>query len=150
MKRFRFPLEKLLGWRRTEYERQEAALQALFRLRSQQEEQSRALADSAVSAFEDVVTSRDIAPAHLLALGRYRDFAVREQARLQEQIKATDTKIEDQRLKTVEALRGVEVLEQLEEKQRKAWKEQADKEEARLIEELTLARWVPTGAAHDH
>lgn len=118
-------------------------------MRSEQEQQCRTLTASAAAAFDNVVGSGAIMPTDLLALGRYRDFAVKEHARIQEQIKTTDTKIETQRLKTVEALRRVEVLEQLEEKQRKSWREQADKEEARLIEELTLARWVPTGVAHD-
>lgn len=141
MKPFRFPLERVLEWRKEQAERERAALRLLagerdavlahrHSLEAQRAEEERALLNDAVL---DV--------SRLAALETWRAWVRGETARLEIALREVEERISAQRQRVVEAERKVRLLERLRDKSFRNWRLALDKELENFAAEAYLMRW---------
>jgi len=142
VKKFRFPLEKLRAWR----ERQlEAEVVRLAQYQSEQE--SLRLKRLALMREEDLVsqTVRDLPSPSvegLQAADSFRQWCVKESARLTVEERAAAQRVSAQREVVLEARRGVEGLQNLKDRRQQQWKADVDHETEEMVAELVAARWA--------
>jgi len=141
VKPFRFPLERVLEWRKEQAERERAALRLLagerdavlahrHSLEAQRAEEERALLSDAVL---------DI--SRLAALETWRAWVRGETARLEIALREVEERISAQRQRVVEAERKVRLLERLRDKSFRNWRLALDKELENFAAEAYLTRW---------
>jgi hypothetical protein len=144
--RFRFPLEKILEWRRTQLELEEAkyrqaaeAVAAIDRARAEVE------AAAVKTEFEvrrwDAVAGRD-----LHALGDYRLHVHSQEQALAARRGECVKQATAQQTAMLEARRRCRLLERLRERRLAEWKVAQDRELDALASESYLARWRPPAA----
>jgi flagellar export protein FliJ len=142
MNAFRFSLERVLGFRRTElslaetrFERQAAAVASIDRTRA-------ALDAEAIRAEMTVRESPHVQGADLAALDSFRHHVRQRRAALAAARAEAQRDLEGLRAAMLEARRRVRLLERLKEKKREAWKQAADRELDELASESFLARFA--------
>ncbi len=141
MKKFRFPLDRLLNYRRSRLSEQQAALDRLLAGKTALEARRAALEREERLVMDALRRMPVLGAENLLAADGFRRFAALESARLLEEIRQFASRIEAQRAAVVEARREVEVLERLREKRLNAWRQEVDRETEQQIAELVIARW---------
>jgi flagellar export protein FliJ len=142
VKKYRFPLERVLGLRRMEADLARAQLEKqMGEVRKHEEmrrEIARQAAESAAAARVDGVTGMELAGAE-----NFRNYAARaDTAVAAEHGKAS---IEANRLRQalMEAERKVKALETLDERRLSAWRRELSSEIEQFASEAFLARWKP-------
>jgi flagellar export protein FliJ len=143
MKPFRFPLERVLEWRRGEFETEQAALRLLHAEREGTAARRRTLAESLERERRMLVSPGDVSGETLAALEAYRDWVRRETLRLEDRIRQLDRRIAEQRGRVIEAQRKVKLLERLREKALRQWTAEVNREIESFAAEAFLARWRP-------
>ena len=141
MQNFRFSLEKILSWRRTELQAEEARLAALFAERSRLDgarEQIRAARDSASSRLIEAGT---IDGADLASLSGFLRRMENELIALDRQRAQSGEAILKQRVRVVEFHRRVRLLEKLKDRRLGEWRLAWQRETDSLASEAFLARW---------
>jgi flagellar export protein FliJ len=141
MSAFRFPLQKVLEYRRKQlelaevrYKQQLAALSDLDRQRSEVEA-SRATAES------EVRQRAGIAGCDLAALGRFRLHVKSERARLEGQRVGVAKEVAARQEAMLQARRSAKLLERLRERRMEEWQAQRDRELDELASDSFLAQW---------
>jgi len=141
VKTFHFPLERVLGWRRTQLEVEEAkfkhesaALAELDRLRAELEA-SGIKAELQVREW-DPVTGRDLA-----ALGDFRLRVKAREAEIAVGRAAQVRKLSAQEGAMLEARRRCRLLERLKERRSGEWQAAANREVEELASESYIAQW---------
>ncbi len=141
MTTFRFPLEKVLRWRHTQLELEEAQFR---RQAAELANLDRALAEIEASALsaemelrgQEVVTGRDLA-----TLGGYR-LAVKELERqISRQREDCRKLVAERQAAMMEARRRFRLLEKLKERRLGEWEKERDREMEEIASESFLARW---------
>jgi hypothetical protein len=141
MRRFKFRLETVLGWRRLHLELEETKLQRLFEeLRQLDLAEDRLDAEKA-EADRAVLYSASVEAQDLAALDRHRLHVAREKERLRKERADCRRRITAQQQQVVKAERDVRLLEKLRERRLAEWQTAADREQEALASELFLARW---------
>jgi len=141
MRRFRFRLETVLGWRRLHLELEETKLQRLFEeLRQVDLAEDRLDAEKA-DADRAVLYSASVEAQDLAALDRHRLHVARVKERLRKERADCRRRITAQQRQVVEAERDVRLLEKLRERRLAEWQTAADHEQETLASELFLAGW---------
>ncbi len=142
MKKFRFPLERLLNYRRSRLAAEQARLDRLLaeltgieRARSSLEREERMVSESIRRL---PVLSSD----QLAAVAAFRRFAAAEAQRLAAEAAAAASRVAAQRESVLSARREVEVLEKLRERRMRDWRREMDQEMERQTAELVVARWA--------
>jgi flagellar export protein FliJ len=142
MNAFRFPLQKVLDWRRKQleleearYKQQLAGLAALDRLREE-------IAAAGTGAENDVRRRSYVPGPDLTALDRFRSHAKVEEARLVEQRVAAARKAAEQHEAMLAAQRRCRLLERLRERRLADWQAARDRELDEIAAESFLARWT--------
>jgi septal ring factor EnvC (AmiA/AmiB activator) len=142
MKKFAFPLDRALNWRRLQSERERAELEKL------------AGEGQAIAGREKRMRSERAEQEHGLAHGLYLDSAyVATLPRWQQQVKqslaeiaaeqrAADARVAAQREKFQETERAVRLLERLRERRLANWEMELAKEEETFAAEAYLARCI--------
>ena len=141
MKKFSFPLERVLAWRQTQCKLEEAKLdRANFELRAL-EQQLAQLVQDRDAARRDLVATDGRTGAEFQALEPYR--AASEAQGIRGARIAADLRlsIAAQMQVVTERRRDAKLLERLREQQFKAWSEAAAKEVEQQAEESYLSRW---------
>ena len=141
MKRFEFRLARVRELRRRQLEVEEAKLEVLRAERQQLEAESLRLENEATGTRNSLMVTGSVEAQELVAADHYlRSLAA---ARKRQAAKLADwqARTSKQQQAMVEARRRVRLLEKLEEKQLRLWKEEADREQDNLSSELYLARW---------
>jgi len=141
MSRFRFRLEKILAWERTQRDVEEARLKqcnaALAHANSElaQMRAGRLATELEVRGFEA------LAGNDLRALAAYGLLMEKREAQQIRDCQACAGRVEAQRKKWVEAERRCQLLEKLKERKRAEFEREQDREAENLASELFLAKW---------
>ncbi|HXJ40876.1 MAG TPA: hypothetical protein VNH18_16465 [Bryobacteraceae bacterium] len=141
MKAFRFPLERVLAWRRTQLALEEAALE---RLRSDLHAIEMAIADVArrdEGAADAMRRTRSVSGPEVADLAKFCDWARLEGQRLK--VRATDCKrqIERKTLSVTEARQKVRLVERLKAQRRDSWDVEFNRELEQLAGESAISGW---------
>ncbi|MEP7353496.1 MAG: flagellar FliJ family protein [Acidobacteriota bacterium] len=140
MKKFAFPLDRVLAWRRTQVRLEEAKLeQAHTQLRTLQQKIEN-LAQERDSARLQLFSSHGATGAEFQALEPYRAASEAEGARLTNSLEPARQAITTQVQVVVERRRDVKLLERLREKQVQVWTLAAAVELEQLAEDSYRAR----------
>ena len=143
MTRFHFPLEKILQWRRTQLEMEEAkyrqSLEAVAAI-----DRAHAEVEAAAVKAEVEVRRRDaVAGCDLHALGDYRLHVRSRQGALAARRVESSRAAAAQQAAMLEARRRCRLLERLRERRLAEWKAAQDRELDALASESYLAQWRP-------
>lgn len=141
MKKFRFPLDKLLNYRRSRLSEQQAALERLLAGKAALEARRAALEREERLVMDALRRMPVLGAENLLAADGFRRFAALESARLLGVVRQFVSRIEAQRAAVVAARREVEVLERLRERRLNAWRQEVDRQTEQQVAELVIARW---------
>lgn len=143
MKPFRFSLERVLEWRREEFETEQAALLALAAERERLRSSRRMIEESLKSEQKALVQSASVSSQTLAALESWKGWVRVEIRRLEHRAQDLERRISMQRVKVLEAQRRVKLLERLREKAHRRWAAEIDRELENFAAEAYLARWRP-------
>jgi flagellar export protein FliJ len=137
MKRFHFPLERVLKFRRTQADIEKAKLAAIEgELKKIRDE-----IESLAQAFADEVRTVAATPTARAELGRYRMVVEYQTHKLTEKLHRKQAELEQQRLLYTRANQAAEVLEKVKTKQKQGWERELQKELDELAMDSFLARW---------
>jgi flagellar export protein FliJ len=141
MTTFRFPLKRVLDWRRTQleleearYKRQAAVLAELDRARAEIEAEG-------IRAEVQVREWNPIAGRDLEALSTFRVRVKSREAQLAAQRADCAKKLAEQRQAMLEARRRCKLLERLEERKLAEWRATRNRELDELAAESYLVKW---------
>jgi flagellar export protein FliJ len=142
MKKFRFPLERLLNYRRSRLAGEQARLEKLLAEQAGLEQRRAALEREERMVNESLRRLPVISSEQLAAIASFRRFAASEAVRLAAEIHAAAGRVAAQRDAVLSARREVEVLEKLRERRLHDWRREVDQETERQTAELVVARWA--------
>jgi flagellar export protein FliJ len=141
MKRFEFRLARVRDFRRRQLEMEEAKLDALRAERQQIEAESLRLENEVAGTRISLMVTGSVEAQELVAADQYLHSLAIERKRQAAKLADWQQRTVKQQQAMVEARRGLRLLEKLEEKQLRLWKEEADREQENLSAELYLVRW---------
>ena len=142
MNAFRFPLERVLGWRRSELELEEHKFQQLVAAVAAVDREMADLAATRIQAETTVREWSSLSGSDLAALGSFRLYAVKKNTELAARRVVCARRVADGRNAMLEARRRFRLLERLRERRYEEWRLARDKELEDLASESYLARWA--------
>jgi hypothetical protein len=146
MTKFRFPLQKVLEWRRMQMELEEAKLQQQFAVISELDRARAQLEAAAIAAEIEVRERVSLQGSDLATLGDFRRHVRTSEQRLLARRQACATELETQRQKMLEARRRFRLLERLRGRRLDEWQVEVDHESENFAAEAHLARLVREGS----
>jgi flagellar export protein FliJ len=141
VKRFEFSLARVRDFRRRQLEVEEAKLEVLRVERQQLEVESLRLKNEVAGTRNSLMVTGSVEAQELVAADNYLHCLATEGKRQAAKLADWRERTARQRQTMLEAKRRVRLLEKLEEKQFRSWKEEADRQQESLAAELYLARW---------
>jgi len=143
MRSFHFPLERVLRWRRNEFEAEELRLTMLLDEQQRLESARQQIRAAGERAGRQLMTAGTLDGGDLEALSRYRERLDRDREHNERQQRDAGQRIVDQRARLLAARRRVRLLEKLRGRRRESWQVQWDRELEDFAGEAFLARWQP-------
>ncbi|MFB3776018.1 MAG: hypothetical protein ACE141_00370 [Bryobacteraceae bacterium] len=143
MKAFRFRLEKVLAWRRTEFEVEQYRTRQLAQELERIELARAKLAANRTAAEQTVVGAAVIQGADLASHAAYLERLNRLAEKLQRQRKEQEQRLSEQHQRLMEARRRVRLLERLRVRRQEEWQAEFNRELEDFAAESHLARWEP-------
>ncbi len=150
MKKFEFPLDRVLDWRRTQARLEESKLERLradlHAIESQLAEAARLRQES----VRELITAKSVTGLELAALDDFRKASAVECVKLKESAEEAEKRVAAQLGVVAAKRRDVKLLENLRARRLDGWKLEFGQEIEREAGELFLAnrgRRVPTGSA---
>lgn len=143
MRKFQFPLESALRWRRQQQEAEEQKAAWLAAERRRAVQTLEATVALWVSAREQAQEELDLRGGDLQILSQYGRALDRRRRQIEDQIARLDRALATQRAAVLEAQRRTRLLEKLRESRFQEWGRELDGEIERLATETYLARWDP-------
>lgn len=137
MKRFQFSLERVLKYRKSQAEIEQAKLTVL----ETELASIRAELASLGEAFQKEVRAVAPNPVARAELGRFRMVVETQTLRLNQRIAEKQAELLSQRARFVKANQAAEVLVKVKDKQKKSWDQELLKELDALAMDSFLARW---------
>ncbi|HWB86789.1 MAG TPA: hypothetical protein VG675_21775 [Bryobacteraceae bacterium] len=141
MTAFRFPLLKVLEWRRTQLELAELKFKQQAAALADLDRQRTALEASGAQAERDVRAQNGIVGSDLAALGGFRLHIRAQQKELAARRTEYQRKLAAQQHVVLEANRRCRLLERLQERRRAEWEAARDRELEEMASESYLAQW---------
>lgn len=141
MKAFRFPLERVVHWRRTQVELERAAIERLVQRRLELQSAVEALQLDRSAAETSIARATSIDSRDLQTLSAYQERTRRERGALMERQGQLEREISVQLAKTTEAQRRLKLLERLRAKRLREWTIAMEADEERFAAEAWLGRW---------
>lgn len=141
MRKFRFPLQRLLNYRRSRLAGEQARLDQLLAEQFRLEERRAALEREDRLVGESMRRLPVLTSEQLAAVAAFRRYAAAELSRLASESALAASRVAAQREAVLGARREVEVLEKLREKRHEHWRQELDQETERQTAELVVARW---------
>jgi flagellar export protein FliJ len=141
MQSFRFSLERVLNWRRTELRAEEARLAPMMAESGRLDEARRQIVGAHERAQSDLLAAGRVDGSELEALSRYRARLEKERTTVERQMAQCLENIARQRVRIVEAHRRARLLEKLRERRFEDWRKAGDVEMENFASEAFLARW---------
>ena len=148
MKKYRFPLERVLGLRRTEADLARARLEKqmveIRRHDDMRREIARQVAESVAAARVDGVTGMELAGAE-----NFRQYANRADTIVAAEQGRAAAEAQKMQQALIEAERKVKALETLDERRLSVWRRELAGEIEQFASEAFLARWKPPAREKD-
>jgi hypothetical protein len=141
MKKFSFPLDRVLAWRTTQTRLEEAALEKLRSELRALDQQRTNLDESLVDARDSLLGSRSATSIEIAALEHYRAASAQQVVRIAHNRAGIEQKIAQQ-MKVVAERRHARLLEKLRERRLAEWRAAADKEVEQLAEESYMSKFA--------
>jgi len=141
MNAFRFPLQKVLEWRRLQLELEEMQLRRKAALLAGMDRQSAELDESGRTAERQVREWNPLASGELEALGGFRLHVKRKQQEMLVSREECRQQLDRQQSVVLEARRRLRLLEKLKERRLAEWRAAEKKELEELASESYLAKW---------
>jgi flagellar export protein FliJ len=138
---FRFSLEKVLDWRRTQLEFEEIQYRRQLAMLAELDHQQAELQESGKSAERQVREWNPVAAGELEALGGFRLHVRRRQQEMAAPRAECRKQLDRQYNLMLEARRRLRLLERLKERKLTEWRAARDKELEELASESYLANW---------
>ena len=149
MPKYRFRLETLEKLRIAERDERRAALADGYRAEQILAEQRQAVAEEAATLRESqraALTAPYLNINQLVEAQRYDMVIHAQQSALKQQADRLAVEIERRRLAVVEADRAVRVLDKLDERRRTEHRQEAERAQYRLLDEIASTRYRPKDA----
>ncbi|MEO5925877.1 MAG: hypothetical protein ABIR70_18810 [Bryobacteraceae bacterium] len=141
MKKFSFPLDRVLSWRQTQVRLEEAVLAKLNADLQRLQLRIAAMGESVGEAQSKFLGMRSAVPIEIAALEHFRLSTIAQTLHLQREAQALEAKIAHQEEVLVGVRRAAQLLERLRERRHVAWSSAAAKEVEQQAEESYLARF---------
>ena len=141
MKKFTFPLSRVMDWRDTQARVEESKLENLYAELRAIDTQIAAVLAARAQSDEAVLTVASVTGAELAAIDTFRRFSVAEHTRLNRVRRECSKRIAAQIQAVAAKRRDVRLLERLKQQRLVAWKTDFSKEIDAQAEESHLARW---------
>lgn len=141
MKRFFFPLDRVLAWLRTQARLEEIKLERLLAEKRALEARRKFLVEESGRSFHRLVSAGPLTGADLQALDHFRRSAAAQAARVETSLQDQDRQIAVQTGNLSSRRREVRLIEQLREEKLKKWQREFQKEIDQQAEESYLARF---------
>jgi DNA polymerase III psi subunit len=145
MKPFRFSLERVLGWRRTQLSLEEAKMERLQSELTVSEQARLQLPVRLHVLAERISTASDLRGAQLAELEAFRVWTVREDQRIAAWILKLRQSIAVQARAVTEARMRLRLIGRLKENRHAAWQAECDKELEEFASEFVVSRWTRRG-----
>lgn len=140
MKKFHFPMGRVIDWREAQARLEEAKLETLYAELRAIESQQQTL-DRERDAAEKNVAARGATGAELARLGEFRRFTIVERTRLEKVRAEVSGKIAAQIQVVAAKRRDVRLLERLKQQKLIAWHRELGRELDAQADEAYLAKW---------
>ena len=145
MKRFHFPLDRVLRFRQLQAEAEEARLQAHLTRLKQVDERIAQLEREGSRTEEGVrqslAANREVMPGVLNTYPAYRLVLARGKRAILEDRRRVAEEVERQRKAVIEARRAREILQRAREHALERWRSDYGKEQDEMASELFLSKW---------
>ncbi|HKW96648.1 MAG TPA: hypothetical protein VJN43_02895 [Bryobacteraceae bacterium] len=141
MQAFRFRLERILGWRRTELAAEEARMAPLVMERNRLEAARIEVAAARDRTRRELLASAFFEGRDLVAHAAFRTRLAKEQEALARKAAECRERMAAQRVRIIEAQRKVKALEKLKHRRLHEWRTQLNRELESFAAEAYLARW---------
>ena len=141
MKRFEFPLERVLAWRRTQAAVEQSKLDQVQAELSNLIAQANQVALQREAASRTIHTSGSATGAELARLDTYRQAAATEIHSLEHRREECRERLDRQAVVIADRRREVKLLERLKERRLATWKAQLSREIEQDAAEAYLSRW---------
>jgi len=141
MKKFHFPLDRVLDWRRTQIRMEQIKLEQMLAELHRIEGQAAAAREERESAQRAVVQSSSSLGSELLAFNTFRSASTARSAGLERDRSACLERIRAQRAVMSRKELDVRLLEKLREDRLLAWMQEQDREIDQQAAEGHLGRW---------
>jgi flagellar export protein FliJ len=141
MKKFQFPLDRVLDWRRTQARMEQIKLQRMLAELRQLELQAASVLGEREAAQRAVVQSSSSLGSELQAFSSYRTASAKRSAALERDRSASLERISAQREVLSRKERDVRLLEKLREDRLRQWVQEQDREIDQQAAESHLGRW---------
>ncbi len=144
MKKFHFPLDRVLDYRTTQVRIEEARLENLHAELHQVKAREAAIQAECEEAQTALATAASVTGVEFAALEHYRRAAANQSARLLQARMDVNRRIAQQMQTVAQRRRDARLLERLRERRVSEWKYAFDRETQQQAEEAFLARWNAT------
>jgi flagellar export protein FliJ len=142
VKSFHFPLEKVLEWRRTQLELEEANFRKQMAALAELDRQAAEIEASGKRTEALVRAWNPVAGGDLEALDRFRQHVKTRELEMQVPRQDARRRLAAQQQVMLEARRRLRLLEKLKERRRAEWQAACAKELEEMASESFLARWA--------
>ena len=141
MKNFRFSLDKVMSWRRTELQREEQRLAPLVAELGRLEGARNQNGTARDRADTDLVAANSVYGSELAALDGYRVRLEKDRIAIELQRAKCEGLASGQRARVLDAHRRVRLLEKLRARQFEQWRTAWQREVENFASETFLSRW---------
>lgn len=141
MKKFHFPLERVLDWRQTQGRLEEAKLEQLYHQARGLEARQQELVQERVASEKAVLAGPSTTGLQLAALGDFRRFITARHKVLEQQRTECAQKTAAQIQVLMAKRREIRLLERLREQRLDRWSAELEREIGAQADEAFLARW---------
>ncbi len=142
MKKFHFPLDRVLSWRRTQLRLEQVKLEDMLSELAGIEGQAKALEQAVLSSRENLVRAKSSSGGEHEEYEAFREASVTQGAKLDQTRRACLERIGAQRGVIQQKEREVKLLEKLREDRLAAWRAAHARHIDQQAEEAYLARWT--------
>jgi flagellar export protein FliJ len=142
MKKFSFPLDRILVWRRLELEREQALLQRLVTQRNALAAKDAALRTQRLDAERLISGNRYVDAETVSTLPAWQVYMKKTIAAAANELVLAQQRVAAQQTRFSEATRRVKLLERLREKRLDHWQIELNREEEAFAAEAFLARSI--------
>lgn len=141
MKKFHFPLDRVLDWRRTQVRMEQIKLERMLAELRQLELQAASVLGEREAAQRAVVQSSSSLGSELQAFSSFRSASAKRSAALERDRSASLERVSAQREVLSRKERDVRLLEKLREDRLRQWVQEQDREIDQQAAESHLAQW---------